>query len=186
MEIPFIQPEAWVLVGLFFFIGLALGWHGRGGGRAARARAEAERDTTVAARADADANRIRLERDLAAARDQVKPLADEVDRLRRDAARAERAALAAAPPAPAELDDLRILKGVGDKLADRLAALGITTVPAMAALDNGEAARADAELGPFTGRIARDQLVDQARLLADGRVTEYEARYGRIERGDVL
>ena len=78
--------------------------------------------------------------------------------------------------------DLRLLKGVGDKLAARLADLGVRNTAEMAALSPVDAARIDGELGPFAGRIARDQLIDQARLLADGRVTEFEARYGRIER----
>lgn len=186
-----------------FLLGIALGWliWGRSLNRNQRIAFElAQSQTSVE---DAAANRLRLERELAASRDQVKPLADEVDRLRRDLARAERAPLAApvldgtprdlpssrdttpieAPmPATGDLGDLRLLKGVGDKLASRLLAVGVPDTQTLAALSPAEASRVDSELGPFAGRIERDQLIDQARLLADGRVTEFEARYGKLER----
>ena len=190
-----IPPEAYALAAAAFLIGLLIGRMLWGGGRARAERLAVELATERQASADAAQNRLRLERDVAASRDQVKPLADEVDRLRAENARLVARRAADLPPAHdraipetvsrgayADLTDLRLLKGVGDKLAARLAELGVRTVPEMAALSPVDAARVDGDLGPFAGRIARDQLLDQARLLSDGRVTEFEARYGKLER----
>lgn len=196
-----ISPAEWALFLFFFIWGVIVGrriW----GARLVRQNT-LTRDLATARTGirDADASRAQLERDLAASRDQIRPLADEVERLRRDNARLQAATVAATPalaaasaaPAPlrsdvtdaarpGDVDDLRLLKGVGDKLLARLADLGIRDVRDMAALTPTEAARVDAALGPFEGRIARDQLIEQARLLADGRVAEFEARFGRLER----
>lgn len=133
----------------------------------------------------------RLTRELAASRDQVRPLADEVDRLARELARARKPEIVveqAALPAPvaivrsAELpgSDVRQLKGVGDKFAQALAAVGLGSVAALAALDDGAVATIDTQLGVFNGRLRRDKLIEQAQLLCGGRTTEYEARFGKI------
>ncbi len=190
-----IPPEAYALAAAAFLIGLLIGRMLWGGGRVRAERLAAELVSERIITADAAQNRLRLEREVAAGRDQVKPLADEVDRLRTENARliARRATALPADhdrPIPemavagayADLGDLRLLKGVGDKLAQRLAELGVRTVPEMAALSPIDAERVDGDLGPFAGRIGRDQLIDQARLIADGRVTEFEARYGKLER----
>jgi predicted flap endonuclease-1-like 5' DNA nuclease len=73
-----------------------------------------------------------------------------------------------------------MLKGLGPKLESRLAALGITTVGQLAALSPAEAASLDAQLGPFTGRMARDRWLEQARLLANGDRAGFEAAFGRL------
>ena len=73
-----------------------------------------------------------------------------------------------------------MLKGLGPKLESRLAALGITTVGQLAALSPAEAASLDAQLGPFTGRMARDRWLEQARLLATGDRAGFEAAFGRL------
>lgn len=188
-------PQAIALAAVAFLLGLLIGRIVWGGAVARANRLAAELAAERAAVADAQANRLRLERDLAASRDQIKPLADEVDRLKRENARlTTRPASAVLPeghdrPIPVaipegarpDLMDLRLLKGVGDRLAARLSDLGVRNTAEMAALSPVDAARIDGELGPFAGRIARDQLIDQARLLTDGRTTEFEARYGRIE-----
>ena len=201
-------PAEMIITGvLAFLVGVAIGWLIWGRALAKSQRVAFELAQVQSSVADASSNRVRLERELAASRDQVKPLADEVDRLRRDLARAQRseprveavraepgvissdpvARVPAAVPSPGvspadDLGDLRLLKGVGDKMASRLLAAGVPDTRTLAGLSVSESARVDAELGPFAGRIARDQLVDQARLLAEGRVTEFEARYGRLER----
>ncbi len=122
----------------------------------------------------------RLERELAAAKAQVRPLAEEVDRLKRELVRARKAEPVALPaPDPTALD-IRQLKGVGDKFAQALAAIGLGSVPAIAAMDDAAVAQADTGLGVFNGRLKRDRLVEQAQLLDSGRVTEYEARFGKL------
>ncbi len=73
-----------------------------------------------------------------------------------------------------------MLKGLGPKLEARLAALGITTVGQLASLSPAEAASLDAQLGPFTGRMARDRWLEQARLLASGDRAGFEAAFGRL------
>ncbi len=72
------------------------------------------------------------------------------------------------------------LKGLGPKLATRLGELGITNVGQIAALSDDEAMRLDAELGPFTGRLARDRWIEQARFLAAGDQAGFEAVFGRL------
>lgn len=72
------------------------------------------------------------------------------------------------------------LKGLGPKLASRLGELGVTTVGQIAALTDDEAMRLDAELGPFTGRLARDRWIEQARFLAAGDQAGFESVFGRL------
>jgi predicted flap endonuclease-1-like 5' DNA nuclease len=156
-----ISPAMWSLIIFAFLLGLVIGWLIWGRALARNQQIAFEMAKARASADEAALSRTRLEKDLAAARDQVRPLADEVERLRREVARATSAvAPAAARPlaatASTDLSDLRQLKGVGDKLIARLNELGIMTVGDLAALDPGEAAEADARLGPFEGRIARD------------------------------
>ena len=191
------------LVGLI--IGLVLV---RGGPRRQRAVFTAE-EGRLKAEIEARDTRINaLERELAQARDQVRPLSDEVDRYRREAAQ-RKAVAAPVPPSTLDMsgaalaggaiapsvtepmpafvdaprgtaDDLTVLKGVGDRFAAQLNAIGVFHYRQIADWTPEEMRIADAKLDAFRGRIERDQLVDQARLLAAGRTTEYEARFGKI------
>lgn len=72
------------------------------------------------------------------------------------------------------------LKGLGPKVAARLAELGITTVGQLAALSDAQAAALDADLGTFRGRMARDRWLEQARLLAAGDRAGFEAVFGKL------
>jgi predicted flap endonuclease-1-like 5' DNA nuclease len=83
------------------------------------------------------------------------------------------------PPAP-EGDDLTRIKGLGPKIADQLNVLGVTTFAQIAAWDDAEIDRIDAQLGRFQGRIRRDDWPGQARLLAGGDTVGYEAKFGRL------
>ncbi|HEX8654795.1 MAG TPA: helix-hairpin-helix domain-containing protein [Allosphingosinicella sp.] len=82
--------------------------------------------------------------------------------------------------AAAGSDDLQRLKGVGPKLATRLRELGITSYAQLAHLGGTEVARLDERLGPFSGRVSRDRLVEQAQFLARGDTDGFEARFGKL------
>lgn len=139
-----------------------------------------ERDT-------AHAERDRLAVELKAREAQIRPLADEVDKLRRDFARV-RASSEAAPALAATASDerrvdpldLRQLKGVGPKFADKLAAVGITRIDQIAGWNEADIEVIDGQMGDFRGRIAGDRLVEQAVLLSAGRYTEYETLFGKL------
>ena len=94
------------------------------------------------------------------------------------------AVAAAAAPVPIDLpddaDDLSRIKGLGPKLVEQLAALGVTRFAQIAAWDEAEIDRIDAQLGRFQGRIRRDDWPGQARLLAEGDTAGYEAKFGRL------
>lgn len=77
-------------------------------------------------------------------------------------------------------DDLTRLKGVGPKLAARLEELGVTRFSQIAAWDDGDIDRIDAQLGRFQGRIQRDGWVEQAQLLAAGDTAGFAARFGNV------
>lgn len=73
-----------------------------------------------------------------------------------------------------------LLKGLGPKVAARLAEQGITRVSQLAALTPNEAEALDAALGTFSGRMARDRWIEQAQLLAAGDRAGYEATFGKL------
>ena len=106
---------------------------------------------------------------------------------------AEKAAIPAeptVPPPPAEkpvpeagvakADNLQLLKGVGPKLVVLLNGLGISSFRQIADWTDADIARIDPELGAFQGRIARDNIVDQAGYLARGDKAGFEAKYGAL------
>lgn len=198
----------WALVGIV--IGLLLSRLGPSRRRAAVAVAElGQARAEIATR---DARIAQLERDVAASRDQVRPLSDEVDRLRRENAKrvtttvpaaatpgvdmtsaaltpgfVEPASVQSTEPLPAFLDaprgtadNLTLMKGVGDRFAAKLNDIGVFHYRQIAGWSPTEVGIADDKLDTFRGRIERDQLVEQAKLLAAGRTTEYEARFGKI------
>lgn len=82
------------------------------------------------------------------------------------------------PTASGPADDLTRIKGLGPKLAALLGEFGITTFAQIAAWTPQEIERIDARLGRFSGRITRDQWVEQAKLLAAGDESGFTARFG--------
>ena len=88
----------------------------------------------------------------------------------------------AAPPpmAAANGDDLSRIKGLGPKLQALLPTLGITTFAQIAALTDADLAALDSKLGPFAGRPAKDNWVEQAKFLASGDVSGFESQFGRL------
>jgi predicted flap endonuclease-1-like 5' DNA nuclease len=79
-----------------------------------------------------------------------------------------------------QADDLTRIKGLGPKLARLLHEFGVTRFEQIAAWNEADIARIDAQLGTFQGRIARDNWVEQARYLAAGDVSGFEARFGKV------
>jgi predicted flap endonuclease-1-like 5' DNA nuclease len=84
------------------------------------------------------------------------------------------------PRSSAGGDDLTRIKGLGPKIADQLATLGVTSFAQIAAWDEAEIDRIDAQLGRFQGRIRRDDWPSQAKLLAAGDTAGYEAKFGKL------
>lgn len=83
-------------------------------------------------------------------------------------------------PAPASSDDLRRIKGLGPKLVTLLGEQGVTNFAQIAAWDDADIDRIDAQLGRFQGRIRRDNWVEQAKLLAADDIAGYEAQFGNL------
>ncbi len=77
-------------------------------------------------------------------------------------------------------DNLQLLKGVGPKMVALLGGLGVTRFDQIAAWTDADIARIDPQLGAFQGRIARDNIVDQAGYLARGDKAGFEAKYGAL------
>ena len=89
--------------------------------------------------------------------------------------------VAAPAPAPvADADDLSRIKGLGPKLKTILAGLGVTSFAQIAAWSEEDMARIDAQLGAFAGRPAKDNWIEQAKLLATGNTADYEAKFGKL------
>lgn len=84
--------------------------------------------------------------------------------------------------APAgEPDDLKLISGVGPVLEGRLNALGITHWSQVAAMTPDDIAKVEASLN-FKGRVARDNWLAQAEVLARGGVEEYRKVFGKDPR----
>ena len=84
------------------------------------------------------------------------------------------------PGASGPPDDLTMLKGVGPKLAATLNGLGIIRFAQLARLSEGDLERLDQHLGPFKGRLERDQVPLQADYLARGDRDGFEQRFGKL------
>ena len=88
----------------------------------------------------------------------------------------------AAAPAPSagSADDLSRIKGVGPKLVALLDSLGVTSFAQIAGWSEADIQKVDAQLGNFSGRIERDNWIEQARFLAKGDTAEFENRFGKV------
>lgn len=78
-------------------------------------------------------------------------------------------------------DDLKLISGVGPVLEGRLNALGITRWSQVAAMTPEDIAKVEASLN-FKGRVARDNWLQQAEVLARGGVEEYRKVFGKDPR----
>ena len=79
-------------------------------------------------------------------------------------------------PRKAGADDLKMIKGVGPKLEKMLHALGFFHFDQVAKWTEEEVQWVDQNLEGFKGRVSRDNWVEQAKLLADGKETEFSAK----------
>ena len=77
-------------------------------------------------------------------------------------------------------DNLLRMKGVGPKLNQLLIELGVTRYEQIANWTEADLASIDTKLGNFKGRPVRDQWVDQAKYLAVGDFSGFEAKYGKL------
>jgi NADH-quinone oxidoreductase subunit E len=73
-------------------------------------------------------------------------------------------------------DDLKMIKGVGPKLEQLLHSMGFYHFDQIAKWTEEEISWVDQNLEGFKGRVSRDNWVEQASLLADGKETEFSAR----------
>lgn len=85
------------------------------------------------------------------------------------------------PGAAGAPDNLLLLKGVGPKLNTLLGTLEISRFDQIAAWGKTEIAKVDAHLGAFKGRIERDAWIEQAGLLAKGKIADFEAKFGKLD-----
>ena len=179
------EPQTIAIGVVALILGLILGLALRSGLKRRVAVLGERVDATTRERDAALAARDRLAVDLKAREAEIRPLSDEVDKLRRDVARAR--ARSAADAAVLPLDgptvdplDLSQLKGVGAKFGDRLKGAGIHRIDQIAGWTTADAEVIDGQMGEFRGRIAGDRLIEQAALLTEGRYTEYETRFGKL------
>ena len=77
-------------------------------------------------------------------------------------------------------DDFQRIKGVGPRLAEMLHARGFARFEQLAHLTPEEIDMLDRQLGPFSGRIRRDRIVEQAAYLARGDVDGFEQHFGKL------
>ena len=85
-----------------------------------------------------------------------------------------------APSTDAPADDLSRIKGLGPKLRARLDELGVTRFDQIAAWSETDLVAIDGQLGTFAGRPAKDNWIEQARLLASGDLADYEGKFGKV------
>lgn len=174
-----IDPQLLAVAIIALFLGLFIGFSIRAPLKR-KASVLAERITGLEReRATLTTERDRLQADVKARDAQIRPLADELDKLRRDFARSQ-VSTTQIDLQTVDLNNLTILKGVGAKFAEKLAAVGITQIDQIAGWSGSDIEVINGQMGDFKGRISSDQLVEQARLLHEGRITEYETRFGKL------
>ncbi|SLN33996.1 NADH-quinone oxidoreductase chain 2 [Roseovarius litorisediminis] len=79
-------------------------------------------------------------------------------------------------PRKSGADNLKMIKGVGPKLEIMLNDLGFFHFDQISKWTENEVAWVDQNLEGFKGRVSRDNWVEQAKLLAEGKETEFSAR----------
>lgn len=77
-------------------------------------------------------------------------------------------------------DTLTQIKGLGPKAEDKLKGFGVSRFEQIASWTAGDIETIDATLGNMAKRIERDRWVEQARLLAEGNIEAFEAKFGKL------
>jgi NADH-quinone oxidoreductase subunit E len=85
-------------------------------------------------------------------------------------------------PRDGKADDLKKIKGVGPKLETLCNEMGFYHFDQIANWTEAEVAWVDDNLKGFKGRVSRDAWVEQAKLLAEGKETEFSTR---VKKGEV-
>jgi len=85
-------------------------------------------------------------------------------------------------PREGKADDLKRIKGVGPKLEKLCNEMGFYHFDQIANWTEAEIAWVDENLEGFKGRVSRDAWVEQAKLLAEGKETEFSTR---VKKGGV-
>jgi large subunit ribosomal protein L21 len=80
-------------------------------------------------------------------------------------------------------DDVSLISGVGPVLKEKLAAAGITSLKQIAAWKKKDIAKFDEEL-EFSGRIERDEWVEQAKELIAGKPPRAKVDQDKLEQDD--
>lgn len=79
------------------------------------------------------------------------------------------------------VDDLELIAGIGPKLAQTLNELGVYRYEQIANWQDSDVERVDTHLN-FSGRIARENWIEQAKALANGGRDEYVKVFGKEPR----
>lgn len=146
---------------------------------AARKAAEEE---AARKRAEEEAARRRAEEEAAAKKATEEQQATEAQGLMGESGAGDDAKSKVPPyglkePVAGEPDNLQMISGIGPKLEKLLHDLGIYYFAQIARWDEKTIAEIDDKL-KFKGRIQRDEWVRQAKLLAEGKLEEFERDYG--------
>lgn len=205
----YLSGEIFLFLLLAFLLGLLIGWWiwARGGARIAQL--EQECATAQKALEDCQSARQRIEREDSAARTKLGDANSRIADLEAELAKAQADAPTVAAPVAAGLmgaamtvpdetakaklaagpfldkpigvsDDLMLIKGVGPKLSALLHSLGVFHFFQIAGWSESDVDKVDTELKTFKGRIARDNWIDQAGLLAAGDHEAFIAKYGEM------
>ena len=187
----FLLTEIWVLLALAALIGLIAGWLIFGGekeaagnpGKANKLRAEIDQYRTVVAQQQARVTS--LEEELAACRasqgDATDPAAPEIVEI---PVAVDPNAIGTEPmtldePKGGQADDLKKIKGVGEKLERLCNMMGFWHFDQIANWTDAEVAWVDDNLQGFKGRVTRDDWVAQAKILAEGGETEFSKKFDK-------
>ena len=167
--------QYWWLFGAAFLVGLAVAWIVRATNRKTRVEID-KRDVLDEGAGPSQRNQALIDSAPASSGEAPQPLNDQAEAEPVPAVSEPKPA--ASPASTAGSDDLTQIKGLGPKLRSTLADLGVTSFAQIAAWDDAEIERVDAQLGRFQGRIRRDNWVDQAKLLAAGDADGFSAKFG--------